>query len=392
MRTRAFVAFLSACALLLLVAAPVTASTESVRVIQFWYTWGDHLIMGAKVWTSIATNLTLSVNHTAPGNTSFTDAAEFHLGVFAPGGDPYPAANGTNPFPYPQISAAYDSQNLQLHQVLEFRFLRLVEFQDSNGDGAYSAGDPIDSQVDLANLSIRYSPVSVQGLDNAGNFIDLPVLNHYPNVCCGESWDGWLSQNDTGFSSFAGLHFSLAASSTFNFSVSAYQWFTPQAFHGANVTPTSVKLDFRIEDYPYVSTTSRLALEANLTSFSQGTSSNWNMVPWPEGQGLSSDAGNTSAFFAWSGEAYANGVLAPVVSTVLPGDAYTRTLYLSYPHAAYLAHDPVLGISDKRISGGSNVIPPSGPGTSPPDPTFIAFVATLIAGSAVVVAAERRKR
>ncbi|MGI0149939.1 MAG: hypothetical protein ACREDF_10475, partial [Thermoplasmata archaeon] len=96
---------------------------------------------------------------------------------------------------------------MSLHQVLEMRFLRLIEFQDSNGDGAYSAGEPVDSQIDLSNLSVRYAPPYLDGLNETSGNMALPFRNHYPNVCCGESWDGWISQNDSIFPSFNGLIF-----------------------------------------------------------------------------------------------------------------------------------------------------------------------------------------
>ncbi len=389
MRERAIPAVVVASVLILLSGSPVVASSEPARVTEFGYTWGDNEILGAKVWTYIGTNLTMDVSHVLANGSSIGDVALFTLHVTAPAGDPYPPSNGTNPFPYPQISAVYDSSALGQHQVLEMRFLRLVEFQDSNGDGAYAAGDPVDSEFDLSNLSMRYSPVLVTGLTGASNFQSLPVRDHYPNVCCGESWDGWLSENDSSFASFAGLYFQVAATARFNFSVSAYQWFAPQSFQGVNVTPTSVKLDFRIEDYPYASPSSRLALEVNLTSFSQGSDTGWTQTPWPEGEGLDSSAGNTSAFFAWSGNASADGVLRPVVSSVIPVDLYTRDLYLSYPHAAYIAHDPVLGIADHRLAS-----IPSIPGSLGPalwNLTWIAFIATLAAGAIALFAVERRK-
>ena len=394
-------------------AQPAAAAPASPSVIQFWYSWGTAKIGGAEVWTFGATNLTMDVALSEQNGTRVDEITEFHLHTVAPGKNPYPPANGTNPFPHPQISAVYDTIQVirdpdqcvhsnnsvgfvcgvplssWQHQVLEVRFLRLVEFGDANGDGGYEAGEPILSQLDLGDAALQYAAPYLNGLNATTGLQALPFRNHYPDTCCGESWDGWIGQNETLFRSFDGLIFRLSATGPANVTITSYQWFSPRVFQGTNLTPFQAKLDLTVAAYPFLDVGSRLALELNFTSFSQGSPTNWEVLPWPQGQALGVDALNTTAIFAWSSNATAEGVPASVVGTVVPVDAFSRHVFLSYPRADLIQHDPVLGITDKRVSSREEIIVPAPVFVSA---AWIAFIATLAAASAAVYVAERRKR
>lgn len=394
------------------IAQPAAADPTSPSVIQFWYTWGTSKIGSAEVWTFGATNLTMNLEVSEQNRTRVEEITEFHVHAVAPGRDPYPPANGTNPFPYPQISAIYDT--LQVirdpdhcvasnnsvgfecgvplsgwqHQVLEIRFLRLVEFTDTNGNGGYDAGEPILSQLDLGDPALQYAAVYLDGLNATTGFQALPFRNHYPDVCCGESWDGWIGQNESLFKYFDGLIFRLSATGPANVTITGYQWFRPKVFQGTNLTPFQAKLDLTVEAYPFADVGSRLAMELNFTSFSQGSSTSWQVIPWPEGQALGVDATNTTAILAWSSHATADGAPVSVVGTVVPADAFSRHVYFSYPRAGRIQHDPVFGITDKRLTSEVTNVPPP----FSLNGAWIAFIATLVAASATIYAVEHRKR
>jgi hypothetical protein len=406
-------AVLAAVALLLAVSLPVAAEDEGPSVIQFWYRWGNEKIGGANVWTHAATNLTMSVEVSEQNGTPVEEITEFHVHVVVPGSEPYPPTNGTNMFPHPQISGVYDtvqmirdpdhcvrsnnSQGFECgvpintwnHSVLQIRFLRLLEFTDSNGDGGYTSGEPVLSEQDLADPSFEYASVFLDGLNETHGSQALPFRIHHPDTCCGESWEGWIGQNDTQFPFFDGLVFRLSATGPPNVTVTGYQWFRPRTFQGVNLTPLQVKLDLTIQDYPFVDSGSRLAWELNFTSFSQGSSTNWELVPWPEGQAIGADSANATAIFAWSSNATADGERARVVGTIVTVDDFSRHVFLGYPQASLIHHDPVLGVTDKRIGGAPDgVVPPS----FSPSLSWIAFIVTLAVASLAIYTTERRKR
>ena len=181
----------------------------------------------------------------------------------------------------------------------------------------------------------------------------------------------------------------MSATGAVNLTITGSEWFQPREFHGVNLTASQVKLDLHIANYPFGGTGTRLAFDVNLTSFSQGSATQWNTVPWPEGQGLSMDARNTTALFAWSSDAIADGRLVSVVSSQASVDAFSRHVLLAYPTAASIDHDPVFGIHDKRVTGSPGVV---GPPTGVLSPAVIAFVGTLGAGSVVLYLVERRKK
>src|SRR5688572_24162751 len=326
----------------------------------------------------------MRVNITQENGTEMEEITEFHVHTVAPGPDPYPEWNGTNPFPHPQISAVYDtvqftrdpddciptndtggghcrtSSYVWEHQVLEIRFLRLLEFGDSDADGGYTPGEPILSQLDLADPAFLYAAVALDGQNLTLGPQTLPVRTHYPDGCCGESWEGWLSEDDATFSNFDGLTFRMSATGSANVTIVGYQWFRPRTFQGVNLTPFQAKLDMTYADYPFVDPDSRLALELNFTAFSQGSSTNWDVMPWPEGHAIGADSTNTTAIFAWASNATADGVETPVAGTVVDVDPLSRRVFLSYPQADLIQHDPVLGVTDKRIGAmPDRVVPPS---------------------------------
>lgn len=403
-------AAIAAAALLAALLTPSAVGSSSPAVIQYWYSWGKQNITGSNVWSYAATNLTMSVQVSEQNGSRVEEINDLHVLVLAPGQDPVPPSNRSIPAPRPMISAAYDTVQVirnpdycvpsnssvgftcgvanatWRHQVLEIRFLRLIEFSDTNGDGGYQAGETVVSQLDLSDRAFRYDPVSLTGLNATTTPRPLPTRAYHPDICCGESSEGWIGQNESGFRDFDGVTFRLAATGPANVTVAGFQWFAPRMFQGVNLTPFQGKLDLTIESYPFLDAGSRLAFELNVTAFSQGSATNWEVVPWPDGQGIGADSANTTAIFAWSSSATADGISTPVAGTVASEGALSRHVFLGYPRADLIQHDPLFGISDKRL-GDAVVVPPPGLVSA----ALIAFVATLVGASVFLYATERRK-
>jgi len=148
-------------ALFVTLASPAFVSAQaagSLSVIQFWYVSGTSIIGGSQVWTYAGTNLTMNSTFSDQHGVRTQEITEFHVHAVVPGKDPFPLANGTNQYPFPQVTVYYDtSQVVQdhkqcvsannsvgfvcgvprvdlRHQVLEVRLVRLLEFSDTNGD------------------------------------------------------------------------------------------------------------------------------------------------------------------------------------------------------------------------------------------------------------------
>jgi hypothetical protein len=409
-------AFALTCAAVLIAFAvaptlPATAASGSSYVIQYWYSWGTNVVGGAQVRSFIASNLTMNATLPDQAGVQTKEITEFHIYATTPGKDRYPSANGTNPFPFPQVTAFYDtikiirdpkqctSANNSVgfvcnapqvnwqHQVLEVRFLRAFEFTDTKGDGGYHGGEPILSQTSLADASLHFSTFRLDGLNDTSGVVALPLRINVTAVD-GTRSDGWSGQNERSFRRLDGLTFSMSAGGPFNLTVTGYQWFRPRSFSGNNLTSSSAKLELGVDSYPFKSSNSRLALELRVTSFSQNSAGNWGVVPWPNGRAVGSETANTTAVFAWSSTADADGRRAPVVDTIAPIDALSRGVYLSYPRASRIHHDPVLAIADKRVEGSFTLTPPAPYVVS----AWLVFGATLVATAAVILVLERRKR
>lgn len=413
MRSATFVTIGVVLSLVIAVSPPVTATEEGPPLLQFWYRWLQNGTGEGQVWNYGATNLTLQVNVTEANGTRVEEISEFLVQALTP----FPAANGSSSaFPWPVIGGVYNTLQIQKgsgcrwindtsdtceapnatweqevlweHQVLEIRFLRLLEFSDSDGDGGYTPGESILSELDLSDPAFRYEPVVVEGQNLTRGALDLPVRIHQED-CCGEYSEGWLRPDDTTFSEFDGLTFRMAATGPANVTVVGYQWFRPRVFQGVNLTPLQAKLDMTIQDYPFVDAGSRLAWELNFTSFSQGSSTDWELVPWPEGQAIGADSVNTTAIFAWASNATADGVSTPVTATVETVDALSRHVFLAYPQAALIQHDPVLGITDKRLGAVPDRVVPSPFSLSI---AWVVFIATLAVASLAIYTTERRRK
>src|SRR5207249_3060213 len=160
----------------------------------------------------VAANLTRRVNVAEANGSQVEEINEFLVPAATPGR----RVNESSAFLRPQISAVYNTLQIRRgsgcmptngtcdpmnitweqrvlweHQVLEIRFLRLLEFGDSDGDGGYTPGEPILSQLDLADPAFHFAAVVLEGQNLMQGSQALPVRIHYLDY----GWEGWLRQN-----------------------------------------------------------------------------------------------------------------------------------------------------------------------------------------------------
>ena len=126
----------------------------------------------------------------------------------------------------------------------------------------------------------------------------------------------------------------------------------------------------------FVASDTAAALEFNLTSSHFRFSANES----GSSDGVFTNASAAQAFFTWSPNATADGVSSTVRSTVIASNE-SATVYLSYPRATAIYHDPVVGLAyvGQRFSAAPPG-PPSTPGRSG-TPIWI----PILAGTAVII-------
>lgn len=387
--------------------APLSASGDtggSLSVIQFGYASGDVKVNGTRILVWSGTNLTMNTTLFEADGFSVLEINEVVVLLRAP-------SNGTDRYPLPMISLSYDTLQIvrnmadcraantsvgfacvapferRTQHVIEIRFLRLLEYRDENRNEIYDQGEDVSSQVNLADPGIDYGAPLVAGLDGFGAPGTLPLQIEEPDVCCGNHYAGWVGQKDPSFDPSRGLVFSIGGRGPVGFSVLAYQWFSGRTFQGVWVTPMQLKLEFRIAGYPFAENDTRLAMELNMTSFARDSESYWTVTAWDQGQNLTAGAENTTAVFAWSSSALADGLAGPVGASVVRVDQYSSQVFLSYPHAAEIQHDPVLGVIDRRLN---SQFASSTPSIFPV--SLAAFILTISVVATTVFLLERRRR
>jgi hypothetical protein len=157
---------------------------------------------------------------------------------------------------------------------------------------------------------------------------------------------------------------------------------------GTPLAPEEAKVDFIISNFPYNSTSSRLAL---ITTFGgmEGSAE----VTHVDNQTEAIINRNAFAYFTWASTAIVDGSTVPVVSTS-KGNGVIKTVELNYPHGTNITHDPVVGVGSGstqdipsyQVPAPANTIAPALPGIY-----FLAATALVIVGvGALALAAGKR--
>lgn len=144
----------------------------------------------------------------------------------------------------------------------------------------------------------------------------------------------------------------------------------------ANLTPDDVKFDIAIQDYPFTSPLSRLAILAKVTEKSS-------IKVDDDEEGLTVASEGARAYFRWAPNATVDGrdtaVIASVERTSLKEESddgkfereSVTVVTLNYARGRYILHDPVLGIESEETVARA------------PGPAFAAAIA-VVAGAAVM--------
>jgi hypothetical protein len=185
---------------------------------------------------------------------------------------------------------------------LESRFEKIVEFEDRNGDGGYDLSDLVlrEYLVDDLNVSVQQERL-------------------------GDGEEGWRGR----------LDYALPPGGTFSL-----------IFTARDTDPDNTKIDVAFHNYPYASGTSQLALQVRLAS-----ASDWEIVRNAEEDRLLFHGRGVDGFFGWLHAVRADDEEHDVTARVLEEHKSASgerevVLYLAYPHASDILHDPSIGLSE----------------------------------------------
>jgi hypothetical protein len=122
--------------------------------------------------------------------------------------------------------------------------------------------------------------------------------------------------------------------------------------NGTLITPVQSKLDIEISEFPYLNSSSQLALYTSLESESDYDDDDETEDEIREyaanEKGVVSEMNNITGIFTWKENATINGISKSVLTSDLDIDDYDgdeQKLYLVYPRGSHIYHDPKIGIA-----------------------------------------------
>jgi hypothetical protein len=201
---------------------------------------------------------------------------------------------------------------------------QLIEYDDINGNGKYDLNDVVVSSLLLSNITFTNITYTNSTTPDGKTFTI--VETHTPDDL---------------------------------FAIILYLVSERITVSNTTITQKEIKIDFRINNYPFVNQTSQLALitqvetpfmvspEQNTYDEEQGTAT--------QESGLNISSANRSGFFTWANEASVDNTTYPVNVTVISeteqtfsGDnkeTSTQTqVIFSYPRGERIIHDPKIGV------------------------------------------------
>jgi len=129
--------------------------------------------------------------------------------------------------------------------------------------------------------------------------------------------------------------------------------------NGTIIAPAEIKIDFEFHNFPFINETSLLALE---TKFQTNAVYQIKEETRGEDEGYAEnedsiefESKSAVGYFAWAENASADGDDIEVLSSPVKAEGSGKFMYLNYPHATHIIHDPKIGfvseISALYISG-----------------------------------------
>lgn len=218
-----------------------------------------------------------------------------------------------------RINMEYESDlgTSEIDLELKLKFFTLLEYLDVNLDGIFTKS--IDSVVqEIAIESLDFFPISYSTLNNNSLYLF----------------------NITSINSLFSVQFYIAS----------------EFFMMNNVTntPTQLKLDIALRNFPFVQNDTQIALGIQ---FEGENEYELNEETEDEKQGRSQGESevelfqnNFTGFFSWSESLYVNDLVQKVNISALDISEEGTELYFSYPHGSKLLHDPKLGVAGILLS------------------------------------------
>lgn len=129
--------------------------------------------------------------------------------------------------------------------------------------------------------------------------------------------------------------------------------------NGTIITPSEIKIDFEFHNFPFMNETSLLALRTKFQSnavFKLKDETRGEDEGYAENEdSIELESESAVGYFAWAENASADGVEVEVLSSPMKLGALEKFMFLNYPHATDILHDPKIGfvseISAFYISG-----------------------------------------
>jgi hypothetical protein len=229
-----------------------------------------------------------------------------------------------------EFDLSYSSSTSSAESEIQFNlcFDRIIEYYDANDDGIYNSTEDIPVQQMVLD--------SFGDLDYAQMVMPDGVNVHHINA------------------STAGGVFSIDA------------WIGDGFFtiNQTNVAPTQLKIDTRIQSFPFANASSRLAvvvtMEYQSEIFRDDETEDEKLGFDQDEEGIQTNPtpGNISGFFTWAAQSVVDGTPRAVLSSaILHGAEPAHVVYLNYPRGNLVVHDPKVGFSGIiRLPGPNNLI------------------------------------
>jgi len=242
-----------------------------------------------------------------------------------------------------EVGYAEDHDSVENEIEFSVTFNKLIEFIDINSDGMFD---------NISDIFIR----------------EILLDDFEP-----------FTYSQTSISEYTHLHHIIANTTDGIFKAHFYICEEFYIINSELITPTQGKIDIEINDFPYFNESSQLALHVKLEAEadyeeeeetedeSLGYSSNEN--------GVKSTNNAFTGFFTWKENATIDGKTERVVASPLVTNEEDQMLYLNYPRAIKIIHDPKIGIEGLLKSI-----------TNPPFPYFIMILFLIIGALSIGVA------
>ncbi|HUS99822.1 MAG TPA: hypothetical protein VMY59_05840 [Candidatus Thermoplasmatota archaeon] len=218
----------------------------------------------------------------------------------------------------PSLNASTGQRHFSL--IIE----QLIEYNDINTNGKYDHNDVIVSSLLMSNIT--FTNITYTNSTTVDGKTYTIIETHTPDNL---------------------------------FAITIYLVSERTSFLNNTITQKEIKIDFKINNYPFVNQTSQLALitqvetpfvitpEEDTYDEEQGTAT--------QESGLNISSANRSGFFTWANEAIVDNTVYPVNVTVVSKseqtftgnnyETYTQTqVIFSYPRGQRIIHDPKIGV------------------------------------------------